>query len=86
MLFGPGSEQAVAAYKNAMEGNDPELLGVLMLNVSTDRIVHRFQVRDGEVSAYGDEGEELVRVPIKEPTVVRPAFDESLRVYRYNVT
>ena len=84
MMFGPGVENAISAYKAAMEGRDPELLGVLMLNVSTDRIVHRFRVAGGEVAAFDDAGDELVRVPIKEPTIVRPAFDESLKVYRYN--
>jgi nitrate reductase / nitrite oxidoreductase, beta subunit len=76
----------VAAYKNAMEGNDPELLGVLMLNVSTDRIMHRFKVQNGEAFGYDDQGEEIIRIPLKEPTVVRPLFDESVQVYRYNVT
>ena len=86
MMFGPRAQEAVATYKNAMEGNDPELLGVLMLNVSTDRIVHRFAVRNGEALGFDDAGQELVRVPLKVPTIVRPAFDESLAVYRYNVT
>jgi nitrate reductase beta subunit len=84
MMFGPNAEQAVATYKNAMEGNDPELLGVLMLNVSTDHIIHKFTVRDGLVAGFDENGGELVRVPLKEPTMVRPAFDESLAVYRYN--
>lgn len=86
MVFGPGVERAIETYKNAMEGNDPELLGVLMLNVSTDRIIHRFRVADGLAYGYDDQGEELIRVPLKEPTIVRPAYDESLAVYRYNVT
>ena len=86
MLFGPGVEDAVGAYKNAMEGNDPELLGVLMLNVSTDRIIRKFKVRDGTAFGYDETGEEIVRVPLKEPTIVRPFFDEAVQAYRYNIT
>ena len=86
MLFGPGVEDAIAGYQNAMEGNDPELLGVLMLNVSTDRIIRKFKVRDGTAFGYDETGEEIVRVPLKEPTIVRPFFDEAVQAYRYNIT
>jgi len=86
MMFGPGAEKAVETYVNAMEGNDPELLGVLMLNVSTDHIIRKFKVQDGAAFGYDEQGTELVRVPLKEPTVVRPFFDEAARAYRYNVT
>jgi nitrate reductase beta subunit len=86
MMFGPGAEEAVKAYVNAMEGNDPELLGVLMLNVSTDHIIRKFKVQDGVAFGYDEDGDELVRVPLKEPTMVRPFFDENAKAYRYNVT
>ena len=86
MLFGPGVDEAIAAYKNAMEGNDPELLGLLMLNVSTDRIFRKFKVQDGQAFGYDEAGAEIVRVPLKEPTIVRPFFDEAAQVYRYNIT
>ena len=86
MLFGPGVEDAIAAYQNAMDGNDPELLGVLMLNVSTDRIIRKFKVRDGTAFGYDETGDEIVRVPLKEPTIVRPFFDEAVQAYRYNIT
>ena len=69
-----------------MEGNDPEMLGVLMLNVSTDHIIRKFKVQDGTAFGFDENGEELVRVPLKEPTVVRPFFDETARAYSYNVT
>jgi len=86
MLFGPGVDKAIETYRNAMEGNDPELLGVLMLNVSTDRIMRRFKVENGVAIAYGEGGDEVVRVPLKEPTIVRPFFDENVKAYRYNIT
>jgi len=86
MMFGPGTEEAVRTYINAMEGNDPELLGVLMLNVSTDHIIRKFKVQDGTAFGFDEGGAELVRVPLKEPTMVRPFFDETARAYRYNIT
>ncbi|MCS7275945.1 MAG: dehydrogenase [Dehalococcoidia bacterium] len=86
MLFGPGVDNAIAAYRRAMAGEDPELVGVLMLAVSTDRIVHRFRVRDGYAYGYGEDGSELVRVPLKEPVTVRQFYDSLVGAYRYNVT
>jgi nitrate reductase beta subunit len=86
MMFGPGAEEAVKTYINAMEGNDPELLGVLMLSVSTDHIIRKFKVQDGSAIGFDADGAELVRVPLKEPTIVRPFFDEKAKAYRYNVT
>jgi nitrate reductase beta subunit len=86
MLFGPGTDAAIRTYMRAMKGQDPELLGVLLLNVSTDRIIRRFKVAQGHASGLDEKGEELVRVPLKEPTMVRPFHDERVQVYRYNVT
>jgi nitrate reductase beta subunit len=61
-------------------------VGVLLLAVSTDRIVHRFRVARGQVYGYDERGEEVVRIPLREPTMVRPAYDPDHRAYRYNVT
>ncbi len=86
MMFGPHASKAVETYKNAMEGNDKELLGVLELALATDRIVSRFSLENDQVLGFDESGAEVARVPLKEPTVVRPAFDPALTVYRYNVT
>ena len=86
MLFGPGATEAIATYRRAMEGDDQELLGALVLAVSTDRIIDRFEVAGDEVAGFAEGGEEVVRVPLKEPIIERAAFDESLNVYRYNIT
>jgi len=85
MMFGPRSVPALDVYRNAMEGNDKELLGALLLAVSTDHIIHKFAVQGDTVIAWDDKGEELVRMPIKQPTVERPAFDPTVNVYHYNV-
>jgi hypothetical protein len=86
MLFGPGATAAVETYRAAMHGEDPELLGALLLAVSTDRIIHRFEVDGTTVRAWAEDGEQLVEMPIVVPTVERPPFDPDLNVYRYNIT
>lgn len=83
-MFGPTAGEAQETYKNAMEGNDKELVAVLLLNVSTDRILERFKVEGNYVLGWDINGDEVVRIPLKEPTIERPAFDEALTVYRYN--
>jgi nitrate reductase beta subunit len=51
--------------------DDPELLGLLMLFGSTERIMETWDVRDGVARAYDEQGEEIVAVPLQEPTFVR---------------
>ena len=87
MLFGPNAMKAVETYKKAMLGEDPELVGAMLLNVSSDRIMTKFKVLGGkEVVGYGENGQEVIRIPMKEPTVVRPFYDDKLNVYRHNIT
>jgi nitrate reductase beta subunit len=69
-MFGPGVQEAIDAYNNAKD--DPELLGLLMLFGATERIMDTFDVRDGIAYAYDENGEEIVSVPVQEPTFVRP--------------
>ncbi|MCC7078313.1 MAG: dehydrogenase [Acidimicrobiia bacterium] len=86
MLFGPGAPAAIDTYRQAMEGNDPELLGVLVLNVASDRIITKFKVEGETATGWDADGNVVAQVPLKEPTMVRPAFDPSVSVYRYNIT
>ncbi|MEM2237469.1 MAG: 4Fe-4S dicluster domain-containing protein [Candidatus Caldarchaeum sp.] len=87
MLFGPGVDQAIQTYRKAMAGRDTELVAALVLNVSTDRIMTKFKVIGGsEVAGYDENGHEVVRVPLKEPSVVRPFFDEKHQTFRHNIT
>jgi nitrate reductase beta subunit len=86
MLFGPGARAAIDSYQAAMRGEDPELLAALVLAVSTDRIIDRFEARRNTVIAWAEDGEEIVRMPLVVPTVERAAFDPDLNVYRYNIT
>ena len=87
-MFGPGTEAAIETYRNAKD--DPELLGCLMLFGATEHIIESFEVKDGVAYGYDGEGAELVRVPITEPTIVRPfeyeteVAGEPVTGYRHN--
>jgi len=90
-LFGPGAERAVNLYKKAME--DIDLIGLLMLFGSTDKIINTFKVdntgsdlSNGTSSGYDEKGTEIIRVPLKEPIVIRKEHDEKRDVHRISVT
>ncbi|MBI4220759.1 MAG: dehydrogenase, partial [Chloroflexi bacterium] len=83
-MFGPGVPRALETYRNVKD--DEQLLGLFLLMGATDRWIDRFRVKDGQAFAYDSKGAEIVRVPIKEPTYVRPLFDQVRGVYRHNIT
>jgi nitrate reductase beta subunit len=83
-LFGPDVEEAVKKYKQAH--NDKKLKGLLILLVSTNRIIRRFAIKGDEVFGYDASGNEVVRVPINEPVYERPFFDKERNVYRHSIT
>ncbi len=85
-MFGPGVERAVAAYRAAMEGKDPELQGLLMLFAATNKIIHRFEVEGGKARGFDEKGELLTEVPIQEPAVVRPSYDKGVGARRTNIS
>jgi nitrate reductase beta subunit len=58
--------------------------GLMVLMGSTDRIMHRFQVEKGMATGFNEAGTELVRVPVTEPVVERPAYDERVGSVRHN--
>lgn len=87
-LFGPGASKAVELYKNAIE--DKALVGLLMLFGSTGKIVHSFAVEGdietGHCIGYDNKGQEIIRVPIKEPIIIREKYDKERDVNRISVT
>ena len=87
-LFGPGAAEAVRMYRRATEDN--KLIGALMLMGCTDRIIHSYRVQGdlsgGRAIAYDDKKEELVRVPLTEPIVIRKPYDEVRNVHRLSIT
>jgi nitrate reductase / nitrite oxidoreductase, beta subunit len=83
-MFGPQVETAIANYRRAKD--DPDLLGVLLLQGATDRWIEKFRVRGGEAMGYDARGDEVARVPLKEPIYIRPSFDAARAVTRQNIT
>lgn len=87
-MFGPGAKEAVARYRKAPE--DLKLIGLLMLFTSTDKIVDSFKVegdiKKGRCIGYNAKGEEVVQVPLKEPIIIREAFDKKRDVTRISVS
>jgi nitrate reductase beta subunit len=81
-MFGPGVDEAVRTYRNAP--NDPDLAGLLALFGSTERIVPRFRRVGDLVIGCEEDGTEIVRVPMREPTYVRAALDAGQGVVRTN--
>ncbi len=87
-LFGPGAKEAVEMYKKARE--DKKLIGILMLMGSTDYRINTVSVEGdldkGYCSGYDDAGKELVKVPLKEPIIIRKQHDAEHDVHRISVS
>jgi hypothetical protein len=81
-MFGPGVEDAIAAYRDLP--NDPTAHGLLCLIGSTDRIIHRFDVSGGVATGWDAEDAELVRVPVTEDIFERDAYDADRKTFRTN--
>jgi nitrate reductase / nitrite oxidoreductase, beta subunit len=87
-LFGPGAKRAVELYKKGYA--DKNLIGLLMFFGSTDKTIHSFKV-EGEVEngycmGFDSQGNELLRVPMKEPVIIREGYDAVRGVHRFSVT
>jgi nitrate reductase beta subunit len=87
-MFGPDVDKAIETYQKVRAGEEPEIKGILMLNVSTDRIFSKFKIDiiKEEAVGYDENSNEIVRVALKEPTIIRPNYDPLFDVYRHNIT
>jgi nitrate reductase beta subunit len=81
-MFGPGVDQAIATYRSA--ASDPEMSGLLGLFGSTEMLVSRFRRQGDSIAGMNEAGAEVVRVPLREPVLVRPAFDKLYQISRVN--
>ena len=81
-MFGPGVQHAIETYRAA--SGDPDLSGLLSLFGCTEKVVPRWRREGDLVIGQEENGDEIVRVPLREPVHTRPAFDESLGVTRTN--
>ena len=83
-MFGHGVPEAIATYRKATE--DKNLLAALLLFGSTPDIIHRFKVEGDTALGFDASGNEIARVPMKEPIHVRAAYDERHQAWRTNIT
>jgi nitrate reductase beta subunit len=83
-MFGWGVPEAIATYRKASE--DPKLLGALLLFGATPQILHHYKVENGFTIGFGEDGAEIVRVPMVEPTHVRMLYDDKFQTHRTNIT
>ncbi|GAB6165914.1 hypothetical protein JCM19992_19140 [Thermostilla marina] len=81
-MFGPGVAQAVNTYRNAAD--DPELAALLQLFGCTERVVGVWRREGDEVVGLDESQTEILRVPVREPVIVREAFDAQQQVWRTN--
>lgn len=83
-MFGPGVEKAIETYGSAKDS--PDLLGAMLMFGNSSRIINSYRVEGENAIGYDDKGQEVVRVPFKEPVYIRPYFDVDRGVYRHNIT
>jgi nitrate reductase beta subunit len=81
-MFGPKVDIAIENYKKL--DRDPVAQGLMVLIGSTDRIIHRFEVKNEIAYAFDEKGDEIVRVPVTEPIIERKAFDTQYGSVRTN--
>ena len=82
-MFGPAVDAAIETYRHAAE--DADLAGLLCLFGATERLVPRWKRSGDVVIGMEENGAEIVRVPLREPTFIRQAFDAARGVARTNV-
>jgi nitrate reductase beta subunit len=82
-MFGPGVDTAIETYRNAAD--DTDLTGLLCLFGSTEHVVPRWKRIGDTIIGLEENGDEIVRVPLQEPTFIRKAFDAAHGVTRTNV-
>ena len=83
-MFGPNVDAALATYRNA--SNDKDLAGLLTLFGSTEMIVAKWKRVQDDIFGYDESNREIVRVPLREKTLVRQAFDTGRNVARTNIS
>lgn len=81
-MFGPNVEEAMLRYREVQK--DPVAQGLFVLMGATDRIIHRFDVKNGDVRAFDEKGDLIVAVPLTEPVIERKAYSEELGTIRQN--
>jgi len=81
-MFGPGARAAVESYRQAAD--DADLGGLLGLFGCTERVIPRWKRSGDTILGLEENGAEIVRVPLREPTFIRQAFDQKYQIARTN--
>lgn len=81
-MFGPGADEAVKQYRKLAD--DKTAQGLLCLIGSTDRIIHRFDVKGNLATGFDENGNQIIEAPIEEPMYERAAYDAERDVVRNN--
>ncbi len=81
-MFGPGAEKAVETYRSAVD--DPDLGGLMGLFGCTEKVVPRWKRSGDSILGLEENGDEIVRVPMREPVFIRQAFDQKYQIARTN--
>jgi nitrate reductase beta subunit len=83
-MFGHGADDAVTTYREVAD--DKDLLAVLTLFGASPLLIHRFR-REGDLAlGFDEKGTEVARVPLYEPSIIRPFHDAARGSYRHNTT
>jgi len=81
-MFGPGVDHAIQTYRAAP--TDSDLAGLLGLFGSTEQVVPRWRRQGDTVIGMDESRKEILRVPMREPIYILPAFDARYGVVRTN--
>ena len=81
-MFGPHVHNAIETYRSAPD--DPDLAGLLGLFGSTEQVMPRWNHKNAWTVGLDDNGQEIVRVPLREPVYIGEAFDKQYQVVRTN--
>ena len=81
-LFGPGVDDAVKTYRNAP--NDSDLASLLCLFGSSEQVMPRWRRQGDSAIGLDEKNNPLARVPMYEPTYIRPAMDKLYQIQRTN--
>ncbi|HEY3324933.1 MAG TPA: 4Fe-4S dicluster domain-containing protein [Planctomycetota bacterium] len=81
-MFGPGAEAAVKAYRASKD--DQDLSGLLGLFGCTEKVLAKWKREGEQIAGFDESGKEVLRVPLREPVLVRKAHDEKYNIARTN--
>ena len=81
-MFGPGVEEAIEKYLGTKD--DPASLAAMLLFGNTPKIITRYTYDKTHATGFNDKGEEVVKIPMTEPFIVRRHYDEKYKAYRLN--